>query len=52
MSKSKGNVLDPLDMIDGITLDKLLEKRTGNMMQPQMAERIAKRTKKRVPRRY
>ncbi|HBF45516.1 MAG TPA: hypothetical protein DDW91_03030, partial [Shewanella frigidimarina] len=34
MSKSKGNVLDPLDMIDGIELETLVEKRTGNMMQP------------------
>ena len=49
MSKSKGNVIDPLDMIDGISLDNLLEKRTGNMMQPQLAEKIAKRTKKAFP---
>ena len=45
MSKSKGNVLDPIDLIDGITLDSLLEKRTGNMMQPQKAKAIAKATK-------
>jgi len=46
MSKSKGNILDPLDMIDGISLEELVTKRTGNMMQPQMAEKIAKRTRK------
>ncbi len=45
MSKSKGNVLDPIDLIDGITLDELLEKRTGNMMQPKQAKAIAKATK-------
>ncbi|MGB0732505.1 MAG: valine--tRNA ligase [Pontibacterium sp.] len=49
MSKSKGNVLDPLDMIDGIELKDLLEKRTGNMMQPQLAEKIGKRTEKQFP---
>ncbi|MEG1350284.1 MAG: valine--tRNA ligase, partial [Hafnia sp.] len=49
MSKSKGNVIDPLDMIDGISLPELLEKRTGNMMQPQLAEKIAKRTEKQFP---
>ncbi|MBD2795900.1 valine--tRNA ligase [Xenorhabdus sp. 18] len=49
MSKSKGNVIDPLDMIDGISLESLLEKRTGNMMQPQLAEKIRKRTEKQFP---
>ncbi|WP_411703693.1 valine--tRNA ligase [Edaphovirga cremea] len=49
MSKSKGNVIDPLDMIDGISLAELLEKRTGNMMQPQLAEKIRKRTEKQFP---
>jgi valyl-tRNA synthetase len=49
MSKSKGNVIDPLDMIDGISLQDLLEKRTGNMMQPKMAEKIKKQTAKQFP---
>ncbi|KHN58237.1 valyl-tRNA synthase [Dickeya fangzhongdai] len=49
MSKSKGNVIDPLDMVDGISLETLLEKRTGNMMQPQLAEKIRKRTEKQFP---
>jgi valyl-tRNA synthetase len=46
MSKSKGNVLDPLDMIDCIDLETLVNKRTGNMMQPQLAQKIEKRTRK------
>ncbi|MBV7314474.1 valine--tRNA ligase [Shewanella sp. NIFS-20-20] len=46
MSKSKGNVLDPLDMIDGIDLESLVAKRTGNMMQPQLAAKIEKSTRK------
>ena len=46
MSKSKGNVLDPIDMIDGIDLESLVQKRTGNMMQPQLAKKIEKNTRK------
>ena len=49
MSKSKGNVLDPLDMIDGIELEPLVEKRTANMMQEKKAAQIAKRTRKAFP---
>ncbi len=46
MSKSKGNVLDPLDMIDGIELEELVQKRCGNMMQPKLAAKIEKQTRK------
>lgn len=46
MSKSKGNVLDPIDMIDGIDLESLVAKHTGNMMQPQLAAKIEKNTHK------
>ncbi|AYB49170.1 valine--tRNA ligase [Candidatus Williamhamiltonella defendens] len=49
MSKSKGNVIDPLDMIDGISLTELIKKRTDNMMQPQLAEKIRQRTEKQFP---
>ncbi|MCE5362498.1 valine--tRNA ligase [Pseudomonas anguilliseptica] len=45
MSKSKGNVLDPLDIVDGIDLEALVAKRTSGMMQPKLAEKIAKQTR-------
>ncbi|MBR9799217.1 MAG: valine--tRNA ligase [Gammaproteobacteria bacterium] len=49
MSKSKGNVLDPIDLIDGIGIEELVEKRTGNMMQPKKAKAIAKATRNEFP---
>jgi len=49
MSKSKGNVVDPIDLIDGITLEELVAKRTQNLMNPKQAESIAKLTRKDFP---
>ena len=49
MSKSKGNILDPIDLIDGVSLEDLIAKRTEGMMQPQLKEKIIKQTKKQFP---
>ena len=49
MSKSKGNVIDPIDLIDGITLDELSAKRTTGMMNPKQADAIAKQTRTDYP---
>jgi len=49
MSKSKGNVLDPLDVIDGIDLESLVAKRTSGMMQPHLAKKIEQQTRKQFP---
>jgi valyl-tRNA synthetase len=49
MSKSKGNVLDPIDLIDGIELEQLVAKRRAGLMQPQMADLIERHTRKDFP---
>jgi valyl-tRNA synthetase len=49
MSKSKGNVIDPIDLIDGIGLEELISKRTAGMMQPQLATKITKSTRRQFP---
>ncbi|MDP2140667.1 MAG: valine--tRNA ligase [Gammaproteobacteria bacterium] len=49
MSKSKGNILDPIDIIDGIGVDELVRKRTSDLMQPQLEQKIAKTTRASFP---
>ena len=49
MSKSKGNVLDPIDLVDGIGLEALVEKRTNGLMNPKQAQSIANKTRREFP---
>jgi valyl-tRNA synthetase len=49
MSKAKGNIIDPLDLIDSITLEELLAKRTSGMMQPQLKNKVERSTRKQFP---
>jgi valyl-tRNA synthetase len=49
MSKSKGNAIDPLDIVDGIDLESLVAKRTSGLMQPQLARQIERMTRKQYP---
>src|SRR4029077_14528708 len=49
MSKSKGNVIDPLDIVDGIALEELIAKRTSGLMQPQLAPAIERATRRQYP---
>ena len=49
MSKSKGNILDPIDLIDGISLEHLISKRTADLMQPQLKHKIEQHTRKSFP---
>ena len=49
MSKSKGNIIDPIDLIYGIELDDLVAKRTANLMQEGLAEKIERKTRKQFP---
>jgi valyl-tRNA synthetase len=49
MSKSKGNIIDPIDLVDGIDLEALVVKRTSGLMQPQLSQRIEKNTRKQFP---
>jgi valyl-tRNA synthetase len=49
MSKSKGNVLDPIDLIDGIDLESLVQKRTAGMMLPKLQQKVEKQTRKEFP---
>jgi hypothetical protein len=49
MSKSKGNTIDPIDLIDGISLDDLVQKSTGSLLIPQVREKVEKRIRKDYP---